>query len=168
MADALSLLRLDADAESYATLYEHPEHGKIRVGTISRRTSLGNIIDPWSWSIATNLAPEYSPDRGAAPNEDRTWVRRAALRFHGTAATKKAAIAAWKQAWPRFRDARTEAEWHDLKAEQDRGEKKIMIYDAYKLPGVTPEIREELQREMGRPGPAPHWLLEMIERGRAS
>lgn len=168
MSDALRLLRTDPDSESFATLYVHPQLGRIRVGTISKRISLGNIDDPWSWSISTNLPPKYSPNHGRVPLEERTWTSRPALRFQGTAPTLKAAVAAWRQAWPAFRDARTEAEWHDLKAEQEHSEKRLLVYDALKLPGVTPQIRTQLEQEMGRRGAAPYWLRQMIDRGRAS
>jgi hypothetical protein len=81
-----------------------------------------------------------------------------------TSPTRKAAEWAWKQHWPKFRDARTEAEWHDAKASQDTSEKRIMIHDARKLPGLTIADLDQLTDEAGRPGPAPHWLVELLER----
>jgi len=41
-----------------------------------------------------------------------------------------------------------------------------MIFDARQVPGHSAEQHEELRREMGRPGPAPHCLVEIIKRGR--
>ena len=97
MNDRLSLKRTDPDSESYAALYDHPEHGKIRIGTISKRTSLGNVVDSWGWTISTNLAPVFSPDHGKVPNHQRTLVKREAVSFAGTAPTLDEALADWKE-----------------------------------------------------------------------
>lgn len=148
MSDRLTLKRQGPD--SYSTVYEHPKFGNIAVGFISARASHGNIPDNWQWAIRIGSRPALGGEN------------------QGTAATLKAATAAWKAAWPRFRDLRTDDQWHDFKSDQVHSEKKLMIYDAYKLPGVTPEIRERLQHEMGRGGAAPDWLVKMLERGTAA
>jgi hypothetical protein len=84
-------------------------HGKIRVGNVSKRTSLGNGPEPWGWTISTNLAPVFSPDHGKVPNDQRTWVKREAGIFTGTAPTLEEGLADFKERWPKFRDAR--AHW---------------------------------------------------------
>jgi hypothetical protein len=118
---SLHLRQIDPDCESYVTLYEHPKFGRIDVGRISPRTSHGNVPDTWSWCVrCSTLAPVYSPDHGTVPNDQRTWVRRPAVSFEGTAPTKSDAIARWKDNWPLFRNARTEAEWEELAEDQNR------------------------------------------------
>jgi hypothetical protein len=102
MTDTLSLRPLNSAHESYATVYEHPEFGKIDVGRINERSgqkralalSIGIVAKPGLSHAATGSAP-----------------------------TQKAAIAAWKTHWPKFRDARSEGEWHDPKAAQERARK---------------------------------------------
>jgi hypothetical protein len=69
-------------------------------------------------------------------------------------------------AWPYFRDTIDDDTWHDAKAEQDFRAKRIMIVDAKRLPGLSPSDFARLQDENGRPGPAPHWLLELLARGK--
>lgn len=144
MTDALTLRRLDADRESFATMFEHPEFGPIDVGRIVETTGNPHQLDSqWRWTIGWPTLP------------GRHWRQ-------GPAATQKAAIAAWKAAWPAFRDARSDAEWHDGKAAQDKSEKILMIIDARKVPGLSAEQQADLTREMGRPGPAPHWLEQLL------
>src|SRR5882724_11358579 len=127
---SLHLRRTKPDRESYVTLYEHPKFGRIDVGRISPRASLGNVYDGWSWCIrCSTLAPVYSPDHGEVSAEQRTWVRRPAVSFEGTAPTKDEALALWREYWPQCRDARTEAEWRELKADQDRSQKQNLRYD---------------------------------------
>jgi hypothetical protein len=72
-------------------------------------TSLGNGPEPWGWTISTNLAPVFSPDHGKVPNDQRTWVKREASIFTGTAPTLEEGLADFKERWPKFRDAR--AHW---------------------------------------------------------
>jgi hypothetical protein len=145
MTDALTLRRTSPDGgDSFATLYEHPEFGKIDVGRIGRRLGNPTGSDAWSWSIGIVALPGLSHTA------------------QGTAATMKAAQFAWKAHWPKFRDARSEAEWHDAKEAQDNSEKKLMILDARKIAGLTSEQQAELTAEMGRPGPAPHWLRKLV------
>lgn len=72
MPDALTLRRTDPDSESFVTLYDHPDFGKIDVGRISRRAGNPDHTPAWSWSI------------GYATLPGRHWLQ-------GTAVTKKAA-----------------------------------------------------------------------------
>jgi hypothetical protein len=144
MTAPLTLRRVDPELESFATLYTHPEFGKIDVGRISRRVGNPDQSNAWSWCIRSGVRPGLS------------------FAAESTAPTMKAAIAAWKAAWPKFRDARTDAEWHDIKADQDWSQKKIMIIDALKL-RITDAQRAELQVEMGRTTPAPRWLVELLQ-----
>jgi hypothetical protein len=142
---ALTQRRTSPDHESYAVAYDHPDLGKIEVGRISEREGNPDWTDKWQWSIGYPTLPA------------RQWKQ-------GTAPTRKEANAEWKRAWPAFRDARSEAEWFDAKAAQEFSAKTIMIYDARKLPGLTADQHEQLRSEMNRPGGAPHWLLEILER----
>jgi hypothetical protein len=145
VSDDLTLRPLSTAHESYATIYEHPEFGKIDVGRIGVRSGNPHNPDGWSWAIGWLTLP------------GRHWAE-------GTAPTRKQAERAWKAHWPAFRDARSEADWHDAKTSQERSEKKLMLFDAGKLPGLTEQQRAELRAEAGRPGPAPHWLKELLRK----
>ena len=160
MADQLTLKKIDPKRDSYQTLYEHPAFGKIDVGRISTRSGNPRGTPDWDWCIVIQtLAPQYRDEQG-------DWQTRQSIDFRGTAPTRKAAIAAWKSHWPKFRDARTDAEWHDAKVEQDFSRKRMMILDAKKLPRLSDRQKQDLEREMSQAGPAPHWLQEMVKRRR--
>ena len=103
MTDRLRLKPTAPDSQAFITLYDHPVHGPIAVGRISTRASLGNVNDPWQWTIqCSTLAPVYSPNHGRVPNDQRTWVKREAVSFTGTAPTLDEALADWKEHWQSF------------------------------------------------------------------
>jgi hypothetical protein len=52
--------------------------------------------------------------------------------------------------------------WHDAKASQDYSEKKRMVSDALWLPGLSADQHEQLRVELGRAGPVPAWLGELL------
>jgi hypothetical protein len=56
------------------------------------------------------------------------------------------------------------AEWHDAQAMQEGSEKKIAIYDARKVAGLTHDQQEQLTRELSRPGPTPQWIRDILKR----
>ena len=143
--NALTIRPTSTNPESYAVAYDHPDFGKIDVGGVAMRSGNPPGTDAWKWNIGWSTLPW------------RRWRE-------GTAPTKKAAERAWKMAWPYFRDAIGEADWHDAKTEQDFSAKRIMIIDAKRLPGLTEAEHAQLHAELGRPGPAPHWLTEMLFR----
>lgn len=145
MADDLRLRRLDTAHVAYATIYEHPELGAIEVGRLNYRSGQPHSADAWHWSIGIVARPALGGEA------------------QGTAATQKAAREAWKRAWPKFRDARTDAEWHDIKAAQEHSAKLLMIADARKRPGLSADQLVELRAEAARPGPAPHWLRALLD-----
>lgn len=111
----------------------------------------------------STLAPVYSPDHGKVPNDQRTWVRRPAVSFEGTAPTKNDAIARWKDNWPLFRNARTEAEWDQLAEDQNRSRKQNLRYDNLAIRGrLSVETRADVETELAAEGPSPAWLLQLL------
>jgi hypothetical protein len=161
---SLHLRRIDPDCESYVTLYEHPKFGRIDVGRISPRASHGNISDSWSWCVrCSTLAPVYSPDHGKVPNDQRTWVKREAVSFAGTAPTLDEALADWREHWPKFLTARSEEGWAQLKEDQDRARKQNLRYDYLKIKGrLAKDTQERVERELSAAGPVPDWLSALI------
>lgn len=142
----LTLRRLHPEHESYATVYDHPLHGRIDVGRISERKGSHNADRLWSWSIGWSGRPRMT---GAA---------------EGSAPSRSAAKAAWRRHWPKFRDALSDAEWFDLREAQDFSRKRIDLQDALHKP-ISAQERAALQQEMARPGATPEWVKTILARG---
>jgi hypothetical protein len=141
----LSLRRLGVSSNGFATVYDHPDFGKLDVGRITERSGNPFDTDKWAWSIGYSTLP------------GRYWLQ-------GTAPTRKAAEAEWKRNWPKFRDARSEADWHDARESQDQSRKKIDIFDAGQKP-ISKEERLALREEAMRKGPTPEWVKAILRRG---
>jgi hypothetical protein len=97
------------------------------------------------------------------PRDQHTWIRREAVSFEGTAPDKDAAIAAWKEHWPKFRDARTKAEWREIKESQNRSHKQNLRYDYLNIRGrLSARQCATIEAELAADGPVAAWLVELL------
>jgi hypothetical protein len=69
----------------------------------------------------------------------------------------------WKDNWPLFRDARTEAEWQELAEDQSRSRKQNLRYDFLAIRGRLPaQACADVEAELAAEGHPPDWLLPLL------